>query len=100
MKLSRLILFSLILSATVVHSLASIAQKGEFVQVIFRIQQGATFGSAGLMVKPEIRALIAHIDRTSPQPLEQARNHGTKGAPFQPRAMRQRDHCLLGRCGR
>lgn len=31
MKLSRLILFSLILSATVVHSLASIAQKGEFV---------------------------------------------------------------------
>ena len=71
------------------------AQEIQLLDIVVGIKQGAALGGAGLMLEPERRALILHVDGTRAQQIDQPRQHRPKRATLQPRAMRHRDDCSL-----
>ena len=73
------------------------AQKIQFLEIVVGIEQRAALGGAGLMIEPERRALILHVDRTGAQQVDQPRQHRPERAALQPRALcKSDDRCLCG----
>ena len=76
------------------------AQKFQLLEIVVGIEQRAALGGARLMIEPERGALILHIHRTRAQQIDQPRQHRTKRAALQPRAVRQSDDRGLRGVGR
>ena len=78
------------------------AQKIQLFDVVVGIEQRAALGGAGLMIKPERRALVLRVKRAGAQQIDQSREHRAERAALQPGALCQgNDRSLRGiRCKR
>ena len=74
-------------------------QEIQLFEIVVGIEQRAALGGAGLMIEPERRPLIVHVERACTQQIDQPRQHRPKRPPLQPRALRQRDDRGLGGIG-
>ena len=76
------------------------AEEIQLFDIVVAIEKRATFSGAGLMIQSKRRALILCIYRAGSQQVEQARQHRSKCATLEPRALRERDDGSLRARGR